>query len=86
MCDATQTVKRRRVRARAEPHLARADALLLTFDTNGMMSTQLFGVSPVDSATSVVVVMLMIGTAGISALIPARRAANVDPLTALRYE
>ena len=50
------------------------------------MSTQLFGVSPVDSATSVVVVMLMIRTAGISALIPARRAANVDRLTALRYE
>ena len=51
-----------------------------------LMSTQLFGVSPVDSATAVVVVMLMIGTAGISALIPAKRAANVDPLTALRYE
>jgi putative ABC transport system permease protein len=44
-----------------------------------------FGISPADPATSLVAAMLLIVFAAIAAYIPARRAAKVDPMVALRY-
>jgi ABC-type antimicrobial peptide transport system permease subunit len=47
------------------------------------LSSLLAGVSPRDPLTYVVAIVLLAATAVISALIPARRAAGVDPKTAL---
>ena len=50
------------------------------------MESFLYGVKPTDSLTFAAVSLLLIGVAALAAWIPARRAAGVDPLTALRYE
>ena len=48
--------------------------------------SQLFGVSNSDPFTLGVVVVLVAAVAFVSAALPARRAASVDPMVALRYE
>ena len=50
------------------------------------MSALLFEVSPVDPRTYVVVTVVLLATALIAAYVPARRAAAVDPMVALRAE
>jgi predicted permease len=50
------------------------------------MATRLFGITPSDPLTIGGSVLLMVGVAGLAVLIPARRAAKVDPMVALRYE
>jgi ABC-type antimicrobial peptide transport system permease subunit len=50
------------------------------------MRSQLFGVSNYDPLTLVGVVMLVTLVAMTAAMIPARRAAAIDPMKALRYE
>jgi putative ABC transport system permease protein len=51
-----------------------------------VIATQLWGVSPYDPATLVAVPLLLLITGLVACWIPARRAARVDPLVALRYE
>jgi putative ABC transport system permease protein len=51
-----------------------------------LVRTLLFGVTPFDPSILAAVVMLMILVAFVSALIPARRASAVDPMTILRRE
>ncbi len=51
-----------------------------------MLRTQLYGVSANDPLTLVLGAFLMVAVALISALLPARRAASVDPMQALRSE
>jgi predicted permease len=51
-----------------------------------LMSNLLFGVTPTDLATFVAVPLILLLVALIACFIPARRAAKVDPLVALRYE
>jgi len=51
-----------------------------------LMRSLLYGVQPSDPATFVAVAAVLILTAIAAAYIPARRAASVDPMTALRCE
>ena len=51
-----------------------------------VIATQLWGVSPYDPATLIVVPILLLITGLVACWIPAQRAARVDPLVALRYE
>jgi putative ABC transport system permease protein len=50
------------------------------------MKSLLFGVSPNDPPTFVLVSALLLAVAAAATYIPARRAAKVDPIVALRYE
>ena len=50
------------------------------------LATLLFGITPTDTLTFVVVSAIFFLIAMFASLIPARRATKVDPLTALRYE
>jgi ABC-type antimicrobial peptide transport system permease subunit len=50
------------------------------------MSQLLFGISPADPATFVTAALVLIAFALTASLLPARRAAKVDPMVALRYE
>jgi predicted permease len=54
--------------------------------TARLISGLLFGVSATDPATISLACVLMIVVAAMAALLPARRAARVDPMVALRYE
>ncbi len=51
-----------------------------------VIATQLWGVSPYDPATLIVVPILLLITGLVACWVPAQRAARVDPLIALRYE
>ncbi len=59
-----------------------ASALALT----RFLATLLFGITPTDTLTFIVVSLVFFLIAMFASLIPARRATKVDPLTALRYE
>jgi putative ABC transport system permease protein len=50
------------------------------------LATLLFGVTPTDALTFVVVSAVFFLIAMFASFIPARRAVKVDPLIALRYE
>ena len=57
-----------------------AGAIVLT----RVMTTLLFGVEPTDALTFLAVSMVLVAVAAAACLIPARRAASVDPMVALR--
>jgi predicted permease len=50
------------------------------------MTSLLFGVSPIDPTTFAAVVVTLLAVASLAAYLPARRAAHVDPMEALRRE
>jgi putative ABC transport system permease protein len=60
--------------------LGMAGAVILT----RALTTILFGVQPTDALTFVAVSMVLVAVAAAACLIPARRAASVDPMVALR--
>jgi putative ABC transport system permease protein len=51
-----------------------------------LMTSQLFGVSPTDPPTFALVALLLAAVALSACWLPARRAAKVDPMVALRAE
>ena len=75
-------IKQTLVFAAAGVTLGLSASLALT----GFMSTLLFGVAPNDPPTFVLTAAVLALTALLAAYLPARRAAKVDPLVALRYE
>jgi predicted permease len=60
--------------------------LILSLAVSRVLSSLLFGVTATDAATFSIVALLLAGTAAVASYLPARRAARVDPMIALRSE
>jgi len=58
----------------------------ISFATNRLLASQLFGLSPHDPVLLAAVSGAMFVVALLASLIPARRAARIDPMEALRHE
>ncbi len=60
--------------------------LAAAFALTRTIASFLYGVSPTDPATAAAVAGVLLAVACLAAFVPARRAANIDPVTALRAE
>jgi predicted permease len=56
------------------------------FATMKLLRGMLFGLSPSDPSSLLIVLLMLAGVAAAACLLPARRAMRVDPMVALRYE
>jgi putative ABC transport system permease protein len=50
------------------------------------LATQLYGVKPTDIPTFAGVALVLLTTAAVAVILPARRAARIEPVVALRWE
>ena len=60
--------------------------LVLTVAAERVMRSVLFEVSPLDALTLAAAVVLLLAVSALASFIPARRAAGIDPLNAIRTE
>jgi putative ABC transport system permease protein len=63
-----------------------AIGLISAFILTRLMQSVLYGVSATDPLTFSLIAILLILVALVACLIPARRAARVDPMIALRFD
>jgi ABC-type antimicrobial peptide transport system permease subunit len=63
-----------------------AVGLVAAFLLTRVVASLLYGISPSDPLTFIGVPIALIAMATLSSYFPARRAARVDPMEALRYE
>jgi putative ABC transport system permease protein len=60
--------------------------LVAAFALTRTIASFLYGVSPTDPVTAAAVAGALLAVTAVAAFVPARRAANIDPMTALRAE
>ena len=53
---------------------------------SGLIGSLLYGVTPTDPLTFAAMVTLLLGISGLAGYLPARRAARIDPMVALRVD
>ena len=63
-----------------------AIGLVFSLGLTRFLASQLFGVTPNDPVTFGVITLLLVAVALLACLVPARRASQIDPMVALRYE
>ncbi len=63
-----------------------AIGVLLAFALGRAVSSLLFGVKPLDPLSILGGIAVLLAVAAVAAYVPARRAAEVDPMQALRTE
>jgi len=66
--------------------LGTALGLPVAFGVSQWIKSMLFGLTPTDPATATGAAFMLLLATAIAAYVPARRAASVDPMTALRHE